>query len=262
MKKVIGLFLVVLSTSAFGQSIDKILGGGNADLGRIAGEVIASGQARREKDQLSKLAAKYNESQPAVRLHDIDVVLRMSQDSYLPSGGTEWLRSEISALFTANRVAAYTVWDTGGIDQESDERRDLRGNDEVDESTLPAKHTLRVGALIAEASFVRFDRYQQFNGWWGSWARSLGVNLSFGSSRETSYFGLSLTLRRRDTGQVLAVYKTMGVASSADNVGGNVAAGFFNGGGSSSGDSYQERQNRALENALREMGQVLAQKSR
>jgi len=250
MKKFAILLLVVLSSAlGFAQSID--------DLGRIGGAILGSAEAKREKDSLKGQAAKYNAAQPNLDLDRQTVEVRAPRDwGRWGQEQRSWIRASLSAALT--RVGAAPVWNTPEILGEAEERDALSGNRWVNQRSLPGEGTIEAARLLFEFEFIEFDRSQAFQAWWGSWWR--GGDISF--RRETAYFGLTVSVRDRSTGAVLAVYKTLGTASDADNAGARLS-GFF---GSQVGvrmseeEGYDGRQARAMENALAEMAKVIAAK--
>lgn len=151
------------------------------------------------------------------------------------------------------------MWGLDGILGESRERDVLLGNRWVDQRSVPGEGTIQSAEFVAELDWVRLEKSSDLRAALGSWRGRVEIDLS----RETSYFLLSLTLRSKVTGEVLAVYKTVGTASTADNVGGNIVGGFLGSSGagfSSRGDSRDDRDRRAQENALRLMAEVLRAK--
>lgn len=250
MRAFLVLFFLLSSSLAFGQSIDDLL--------RVGGALVSSGQARAEKGQLSRSAAKYNADQPKVSLGGSRVVIRLPEE-YQSYGGRQqrWLKSSVAAIVTA--AGGYPVWDDQEIDNESASRARYRSNEEVDQATLPGKGKISYRSTILELEFIELEKSQDMQLFWGRWWGQTGFSLS----RETAYFGLTLTIQDGGAGKTLAVYKTLGSASSADNVGAQLGGFFSNSVGySSSGNSGDDRRFRATENALREMGTVLRQKCR
>lgn len=252
MKVLFALCIVIVSsTLAFGQSIDDLI-----DLG---GKVISAGQARGEKDKLSRAAAKYNADQPEVRLTRQTVEVRPPRDQWSNWDDRQrsWMRSSLGAPLTS--VGARPVWNTGEIEGESQERDTLESNRWVNQRSLPDRGTIEVAAFTLEFEFLELEKSQDMEVFWGRWWSGNSLRLS----RETAYCGLIATVRDRHTGETLAVYKTLGSASSADNVGAQLG-GFFSNqlGFSSNGNSEDDRRFRAMENALREMGLVIKQKCR
>src|SRR3989344_991824 len=243
------IFLVMSSSLAFGQSIDDLVK-------RVGGALISSGQARGERDKLSRSASKYNADQPSVQLAGARAVVR-PPDEYQSYGDRRqrWLKSSINGIATS--IGCRPVWDDRAIDEESASRAHHRKNDEVDQTTLPGKGKIKYRSVILEFEFIDFEKYHDSEIALGRWWNQSRLRMS----RETAYFGLTLTITDGDTGETLAVYKTLGIASSADNVGAQLG-GFFSNpiSYSSSGRSEDDRQFRAMENALREMGSVLRQK--
>lgn len=253
MKKTVSLIILVVlsSTLAFGQSIDNLI-----DLG---GKVLSSGQAAQEKGRLSKASAKYNADQPEVQLAKQTIEVRPPRDQWGSWDERQrgWMRSSLGAPLTA--LGARPVWNTGEIEGESQERDTLENNRWVNQRSLPKQGTIEVAAYTLEFEFLELEKSQDMEVFWGRWWSGNSLRLS----RETAYCGLIATVRDRHTGEILAIYKTLGSASSADNVGAQLG-GFFSNqlGFSSNGNSEEDRHFRAMENALREMGAVIKQKCR
>lgn len=255
------LALVVLSShcAAMAQNLDDLVKG----LGReVLGQAVSGAAARQEKVELGKAAAQFNADQPATPLRGRTVEVRLGEETRRGWWGDRdeaaWLRSELTRLFTA--VGARPVWGLDGILGESRERDALGGNRWVDQRTIAGEGTIQVAEFVAEVDWIRLEKSSDLRAALGSWSRRVEVDFS----RETSYFLLALTLRSKGSGEVLAVYKTVGTASSADNVGGNIVGGFLNSAGAgfrSRGDSREDRDNRARENALRQMAEVLRAKT-
>ncbi|MEK7170797.1 MAG: hypothetical protein AAB774_00620 [Patescibacteria group bacterium] len=220
---------------------------------------MSSGQAAQEKDKLSKASAKYNADQPEVRLARQTVEIRPPRDQWSNWDDRQrsWMRSSLGAPLTA--IGARPVWNTGEIEGESQERDTLESNRWVNQRSLPDKGTIEVAAFTLEFEFLELEKSQDMEVFWGRWWGSNSLRLS----RETAYCGLIATVRDRHTGEILAIYKTLGSASTADNVGAQLG-GFFSSqlGFSSSGNSEDDRRFRAKENANREMGTVIRQKCR
>lgn len=251
MKKIFVFMLVIMSSLAFGQNVD--------DLKDMAGKVISSAQAKGEKSKLSKAGEKYNEEQPDVRLAGQTVEVRPPRDQWSSWNDQQrrWMRSALEASLTT--LAARPVWNTSEIEEESQERDSLEANRWVNKKSLPDKGTIEIAAFTLEFEFLELEKSKDMEifwgrGWWGG-----GNNLRL--SRETAYCGLTVTIRDRHTGGVSPVYKTLGIASSADNVSAQLG-GFFSSrfGFSSDGNSEDDRRFRAMENSLREMGAVIKQK--
>ena len=253
MKTVFAVALVMSSSLAYSQSIDDLL--------KVGGAIVNSGQARQERGKLSKAAARYNADQPTVSLAGARAVVRPPEE-YQNYGDRQqrWLKTSINSTVTA--IGCRPVWDDKAIDNESASRAGLRSNEEVDQKTLPGKGRIVYRSIILEFEFIDFQKSQDMEISIGRWWNQSSLRLS----RETAYFGLTLTVIDGDTGETLAVYKTLGAASSADNVGANIGlgGGFFSNSlnYSSYGNSEDDRRFRAMENALREMGGVLRQKCR
>ena len=218
MKKISIISLVALSSlTAVGQSID--------DLVKVGGAIISSGQAAQEKGKFSKAAAKYNADQPNVSLGGARVVIRESEDSANSWRYDERTKSGLKPSFCAmiTAVDGRPVWDDKDIDNESASRAHHRDNDEVNQATLPGKGRIIYRNTIIEFAFVEFEKSSDSELAIGRWWNQNRLRMS----RETAYFGLTVTVRDGDTGEVLAVYKTLGSASSSDNVGAQIAGGFF-----------------------------------
>lgn len=252
MKKITAIAFVALSSlPAFGQSVD--------DLVKVGGAIISSGQAAQEKGKLSKAAAKYNADQPEVQLAKQTVEVRPPRDQWgnWDNRQRNWMRSSLGAPLTA--LGARPVWSTGEIKDESQERDELESNRWVNQRSLPDKGTIEVAAYTLEFEFLELEKSQDMELFMGRWWNQNSLRLS----RETAYCGLTATVRDRHSGEVLAIYKTLGTASSADNVGAQLG-GFFSSslGFSSSGNSEDDRRFRAMENAINQMGTVIKQKCR
>lgn len=253
MKRLAFIFVVVtVSVSAFGQSIDDLI---KQNVGKVAGDIVSAGQARRERDQLGKAEAAYNATQEPIRLKGLPIVNRAVDHGYLPSE----IKNDLNNVLTGLGIPS--ARDVEDIRRESDDRRYLRGEDEVDQSTVPAKGTLDAGGrgYYGELSLVEVEKSSYFQTFFGT---RFGAGLNFGISRTSAYCALTYALRDRQTGLVVRTFKVVGVASSADNVGGNVAGSIFGGQfGFDAGDSSGDLQFRAKENALKRLGQVLKAKA-
>jgi hypothetical protein len=252
MKKTILIAFVALSSlPAFGQSVD--------DLVKVGGAIISSGQAAQEKGKLSKAAAKYNADQPVVQLAKQTIEVRPPRDQWgnWDNRQRSWMRSSLGAPLTA--IGARPVWNTGEIEEESQERDALESNRWVNQKSLPNKGTIEVAAYTLEFEFLELEKSQDMELFMGRWWNQNSLRLS----RETAYCGLTATVRDGHTGEVLAIYKTLGTASSADNVGAQLGGFFSNSFGfSSSGNSGEDLHFRAMENATNQMGTVIKQKCR
>ncbi|MEK9167223.1 MAG: hypothetical protein AAB613_00575 [Patescibacteria group bacterium] len=251
MKKVFVSILVVVPMFALAQSVDQLI-----DLG---GKILSSGQAAQEKGKLSKAAAKYNADQPPVSLARQTVEVRPPRDEWSrwDDSARRWMRSSLSAPLTA--IAARPVWNTGEIGDESQERDSLESNRWVNQRSLPDKGTIEVASYTLEFDFLELEKSQDMELFMGRWWNQNSLRLS----RETAYCGLTATVRDRHTGEVLAIYKTLGTASSADNVGAQLGGFFSNSlGFSSSGNSGDDLHFRAMENATGQMATVIKQKCR
>jgi hypothetical protein len=219
MKTIATLALVTLSVFSFGQNVDDLRG--------IAGQVISGFDARKEKDSISKETIRYNLDQPNVNLVDARAVIRPVKEDRIgmfdePSKQQGWLKSRIEGTLTA--IHAHPVWDDGDIDNESASRAHQRQNKDVDQSTVPAEGKIVYRSFILEYVFIDFQKDGDVGGAIGSWLNQA----SFHVSRQTAYYGLQVTVRNGDTGEGLAVYRTLGSASTADNVGANITQGLFN----------------------------------
>lgn len=253
------LVIFALPFCAQAQNADELLRG----LGReLLGQAVSGTAARQEKNELGKAAAQFNGEQPAAPLRGRTVEVRLGEEARRGWGSREggaWLRTELTRLFTA--VSVRPVWGLDGIEEESRERDFFVTNRWVDQRTVGGEGTIQSAEFVAELDWVRLEKSSDLRAALGSWRNRVEVDLS----SETSYFLLALTLRSKMTGEVLAVYKTVGTASTADNVGGSIVGGFLSSSGagySSRGDSRDDRDRRAQENALRLMAEVLRAKIR
>ena len=228
-------------------------------LKQIIGAAASAADAKREKDKLSRASRAYNADQPGVGLARQTIEVRPPRDQWdgWDSRQRRWVRSSLSAPLTT--IGARPVWNGGEIEEESLERDSLESNRWVNQKSLPDKGTIEVAAFTLEFEFLELEKAQDVEVFWGRWWNQNGLRLS----RETAYCGLTATVRDRHSGEVLAVYKTLGSASSADNVSAQLGGFFSNSlGFSSNGNSEDDRRFRAMENALREMGTVIKQKCR
>lgn len=249
-KTILVSLLVILSTLGFGQSVDDFI--------KAGGALISSGLAKGEKDKLSKTAAKYNEDQKPLSLAGETVEVRPpNQWRYWNDNRQRWVRSSLTAMFTA--VGAKVVWSGPEILDEARNLDSLKGNEWVDQGSLP-KQGMKIGRYIIEPIFIEFDRSQELSAWWGGFWRGNEISLR----RETSYFGLEVPIRDREEGAAVVItLKTVGSASDADNIGISISSFLGNRAGFQVSEEGSDARNaRAMENALREMGEVIKQKCR
>lgn len=242
--KLIALFLALFVTCSLtsAQSIEDLVGTG-----------INSFAAKSVKDKLKGATAKYNKEQPGYVFANKRISVRLPEDG--DDEFSRWLVGDISRALTALR--AKPVFGFKELKDESENLRELRSDDEIDQKSLPKKGKLKGWDTILEVSFVEFEESKDMSAFFGRWLKNISGDLS----TETSYFGLIVTVRQA-TGEAIAIYKTMGVASSHDNVAADLSSFFGDGFGFSvDGDSYESRRNRAQANAIKEMEKVLKDKS-
>lgn len=245
---ILALAILVLPVLSSAQSNDDLL--------NAVGAIFSSADAGREKSTLSKASKRYNADQPNVSLKGEYIVFRA------PGGWEDWSDKKVrwfvsSMEAAATAIGAIPVWDTPGIKDRSYDLRDLRDDDEVDQSTLPTKGSIKAAWYIAEIELIEFEKSQQFGGFLGSFWRGAGFEMS----RETAYAGATLTIRKQ-SGEALAVYKTLNSASTADNVSASIVGGFFGDSAEfySSEDSEDANRFRARENNIRDMVAIFKQK--
>lgn len=255
MKAVLTALAAFMAASVWAQSPDF-------DFGRAAekaaGAIINGALAKRGQSDLKGMAARYNAEQPSFAFGGATLEVGFGTTPYWWSSEIrDWRQAGVSQSLTA--LDARPVWDRHGVETESSDRGYYRGNDEVDQTSMPAKGTILVATFKLELSFVQLEKSEDFSIFLGRWSRGLDFRLS----RETAYCGITATIRDRATGSVIAVYKILESASSADNVGGSVASGFFGNqlGGSYRSDSREALRLRAEEKALKALSDVFKSKN-
>lgn len=218
MKKIITLgVLALLAPMTFGQTIDDLLR--PEGLGRVASAIVGSELAKRERGKLDKFTEQLNADQSQVLIRNMYVVASTG-DEY--SYGQNHDRDADEGILTS--VKAIPVWNDQEIKQQADSRRDLRGNDEVDQGSLPGKNKIKYAGVSLESTRRRFSDYNDLRAWW---RRTFGLSVNLELSRETSYTVLTHKYRDVATGGVVARYVTIGSASTADNVFASLATGFL-----------------------------------
>lgn len=250
MKKIATLVLVIASAAAFGQNVDQIL---KQKAGEVLGDFVAGNQAHQERNDLGKAETAYNAAQEPIKLRGLPVINRSAEGSYIQPE----LQAELRNIETGLGIPS--AWDVDDIRRESEGRRYLRGESEVNQSTVPDKGTIDAGGdgYFAELGVVEVEKSTYFQAFFGA---RFTAGLNFSINKRSAYCALTYTLRSHQTGLAVRCFKVIGVASTADNVGGNIANRVF-GGQFSFGDSGGDLQFRARQNALKRLAAVLSAKA-
>ncbi len=211
---------------------------------------------RRQREYVSGALAKYNAAQPAFDFAGQTIELRLSPDSYSYVGNANWLVSAVRSALTDERVGAVVSLDVAGIRDESEDREYLRSNPEVAPETLARRATIKVARYVIELEAIELSSSSAaslFLGGWNSWRQA-------DWSSEMTHFGLAASVRRREDGVVLAVYKAVG--SARDVAVRGESGGFFSRlGGDYRADGPDNRAYRALEAAVGDLRRVFIAKN-
>lgn len=252
----ITLAVLVLPGLSLGQEIRL------EDLaGKAAGALISKAGADSEAKKLHRASEKYNLAQPKFAFGGATVEVRVVDDQW---GYGNWENSQKWQLRQAiaqklHDVGAVSTWDRKEIEGESEDRDAYEANRHVKKPAWLGRPTIELADFQLDLSLVMIDKSEDAEINFGSLWR--GVSLRFG--RQSAYAGIVCRITDRRRGTSKWIYKVLEVASSADNVGANLAGGFFgdNFGGSYESDPTEANRLKAREKAVEELGAVFANRN-
>ncbi len=258
MKFLVALVAALTASLLQAQNLDDLLHGGGKEAAiKAAGGLISAGRAKKEADALKSASARYNAGQPSFKFEDATFKVSLADNSQVYGNEADWVLSSASSTLTS--LGAEPGFDQRGIDNESSTRDSNSSNKWVAQDSMPKTGTIQVVRYSLELAVIQLEKTEDLSGFFGRFWNGT----SFNFQRETSYCGITATIRDRRTGLVKAIYKVLDQASSADNVSGNIASGFF---GNQLGGSYQSNDRDALrlraeEKAMESLAKVLEAKS-